>query len=187
MAGNVDNLTLGTGDIYIDDVHVGYLVGDVTLEYMRGKLDFKPSGDLGPAKQFVINEEVTLRASMAEFNLTKLRQVLGVETAVNASMAANPSYNPASFDITAGKTYSYLTFGGDKSIQTYAIRFEHTMPDSNRKIVIVLYKAASMADLSLAFKEEGVLEMPLAFRALTVSGRDAGDQLGMVIMENASS
>lgn len=184
MAGNVENLTLGTGELFLDDSDVGFLKGDVVLEYSRNKLDFKPSGRLAAVKQFVIGEEATLRASQAEFNLTKLRQVLGVSTPVNPSYTANPSYNPASFDVASGQTYSILTFGGNTAVQTYALRFEHVMPDSNRKVVIIFYRASSLADLSLAFKEEEILEMPVAFRALVVDGRPVGDQLGMVIMQN---
>jgi len=181
MARDAEKIILGTGRLYINDVEVGYLKGDVTFSYVREKLDFKPSGVLGPVKQFVISENAELRASEAEFSLNNLKLAMGVTTSIG-SFSGAPSYNPASYDGNAAKTFDYLTFGGSTSTEEdLAIRFEHTRPNTDKLIVIILYSAVSLSDLSLAFHEEDFNLIDVAFRGLADASRPAGDQIGMVI------
>lgn len=180
MARDTGNIILGTGRLWINDVEVGYLKGDVEFSYVREKLDFKPSGVLGPVTQFVISETAELRASEAEFKLTNLQLAMGVTTSIG-SFSGTPSYNPASFDST-DKTFDYLTFGGSTSVnETLAIRFEHIRPNSTKKIIIILYTAVSLSDLTLAFHDEDFNLLDVAFRGLADDDRAAGDQIGMVI------
>lgn len=180
MGRDVNNIILGTGRLWINDVEVGYLSGDVEFVYTREKLDFKSSGSLGPVAQFVIGENAELRASEAEFKLASLKLALGVTTSVG-SFSGAPSYNPASMDSTV-KTFDYLTFGGSTTVDaTLAIRFEHTRPNTTKKIIIILYTAVSLSDLALAFHEEDFNLVNVAFRGLADDARPAGDQIGMVI------
>ena len=174
-------LILGTGDLYINDINVGYLKGDVEFQYTREKLDFKPSGTLGPVAQFVISEMAELRASQAEFSVVNLKRAMGVTESIS-SWTGSPSYNPASFvgDIT--KVYDGVKFGGSTTVDdTLAIRFEHIRPNSTKKIVVILYTAISLSDLTLGFHEEDFNLVDVAFRGLADDSRSAGDQIGMVI------
>lgn len=186
MARDTSNIILGTGRLWINGTEVGYLKGDVEFSYVREKLDFKPSGVLGPVTQFVISETAELRASEAEFKLTNLQLAMGVTTSIS-SFSGTPSYNPASFDIDSeDNTFDYLTFGGSTSINdTLAIRFEHIRPNTTKKIIIILYNAVSLSDLTLAFHDEDFNLLDVAFRGLADDDRAAGDQIGMVIEQTS--
>jgi len=180
MARNTDNIILGSGRLWINDIEVGYLSGDVEFRYTREKLDFKPSGSLGPVAQFVVGENAELRASLAEFKLANLKLAMGVTTSVG-SFSGAPSYNPASFDSTV-KTFDYLTFGGSTTVdETLAIRFEHVRPNTTKKIVVILYSAVSLSDIGLAFHEEDFKLLDVDFRGLANDACPAGEQIGMVI------
>jgi len=187
MAQTTSTMTLGTGRLWLDDVEVGYLKGDVEFVYTREKLDFKPSGSTTPVDQWVITEVAELRASIAEFNLVNLKQVLGLGGGAASSFSGVPSYNPASFDSDASNTFDFLTFGGGLSTPdlTVALRFEHTRAKSTDKIVIILYTAVSMSDLTLAFHEEDFLLTDVVFRGIASTTRPAGDKIGMIINEIA--
>lgn len=181
MTRSVSNLILGSGRLYINDIEVGYLKGDVEFSYVREKLDFNPSGVLGPVAQFVISEDAQLKASIAEFKLSNLKLALGVTSSVE-SFSGPPSYNPASFTGSASKTYDVLRFGGSTTIDnTLAIRFEHIRPNTTKLIVIILYTAVSLSDFSIAFHDEDFNMIDVAFKGLADTTRAAGDQIGMVI------
>ena len=183
MARDVTNITLGGGRLYLNDIEVGFLKGDVEFSYVREKLDFKPSGSLGPVAQFVIGEHAQLKASAAEFKASNLRLAMGVTDSI-ASFSGAPSYNPASYEPAGTEVYDALKFGGSTTIDdSIALRFEHTRANSTKKIVVILYTAVSLSDLSLAFKEEDVLLTDVVFRGLNDETRPAGDQIGMVLEE----
>lgn len=182
MARDTTNLTLGTGRLYLNDIEVGYLRGDVEFVYTREKLDFKPSGSTTPQDQWVISEIAELRASVAEFKLTNLKLAMGIGGSGMPSFSGAPSYNPSSFD-TANKTFDFLTFGGGLSPidMTVALRFEHIKAKTNKKVVVILYQAVSMSDLTLAFHEEDFNLTDIVFRGIEDLDRPAGDRIGMVI------
>lgn len=180
-------ITLGTGRLFIDDVEVGWLKGDVEFVYTREKLDFKPSGSTTPQDQWVITEIAELRASVAEFNLINLKLALGIGGGAASSFTGEPSYNPASFSGETNLTYDFLTFGGGLSPTdlTVALRFEHVKAKSDDVIVIILYKAVSMSDLTLAFHEEDFNLTDVVFRGIEDLDRVAGDRIGMIIDQTA--
>ena len=186
--GDTTNLTLGTGVIYINDVDVGFLEGDVEFSYERMRLDFKPSGALGPVKQFIIGERAVLKASQAEFSVAKYKQALGLTDTVDTSWTGDPSYNPASFTAESGSTYSMLKFGGSTTLDnTMAIRFEHTRSGGTKKVVVILYTASAEGLQNLVFKKEELLLTDVEFVGLANTDRTAGDQIGMVLEETTQT
>ncbi|MCK5016792.1 MAG: hypothetical protein KAS32_06930 [Candidatus Peribacteraceae bacterium] len=181
MAKTIANITLGSGDLYLNDIDVGYLKGDVEFSYVREKLDFKPSGSLGPVVQFVIGENAQLKASAAEFNVANLKLAMGVTDAIT-SFSGNPSYNPASYEVDGAEVYDAITFGGSTTVDgSVALRFEHVRANSTKKIVVILYTAVSLSDLTLAFQEEDILMTDIVFRGLNDETRPDGDQIGMIL------
>ena len=197
MTQTAGNITLGSGRLYIDDVEVGYLKGDVEFIYNREKLDFKPSGATTPIVSFVLTETCELRASIAEFKSANLRMAMGVTQAISSftgfsgsagDTRDDPSYNPASFSALEGEEYHAVKFGGEEVVDftnTVAVRFEHQWrgrsSTDQKKIVVVLYAAILPGDLSLAFHEEDLLLTDIVFMGTCVTTRPAGDQIGMII------
>ena len=199
MTQTVGNITLGTGRLYFDDVEVGYLKGDVEFVYNRERLDFKPSGATTPVAQFIITETCELRASIAEFKARNLRMAMGVTAAISSftgvsgssgDNADGPSYNPASFSAIEAEEYDMVKFGGEEVVDftnTIAVRFEHEIRGqtsaAQQKIVVILYAAVCLGDLSLAFHEEDFVLTDIVFTGTCVVARPAGDQIGMIIRQ----
>lgn len=187
MSKDTANITLGTGSLFLNNVEVGHLKGDVEFVYTREKIDFKPSGSTTAQDQWVIAETAELRASIAEFKLSNLRLAMGIGDA-NSSFTGSPSYNPASFTGDSDKVYDSLTFGGGLTPidMTVALRFEHIKAKTAKKVVIILYSAVTMSDLTLAFHEEDFNLTNIVFRGKEDLDRPAGDRIGMVIEQETA-
>jgi hypothetical protein len=179
MAADTDNVTLGSGTLYLNNVDVGHLKGDVELTMRREYLDFKPSNMIGTVKKFVITEEIMLKASSAELDLDNVKLAYGVTTSI-ATSQGSLSYDPSSFSFDA--SYDTLTIGGSKTINEVPLRFEHTRP-SGVKVVVIFYNAASSADLLIPFKESDITLYDISFTGLADEDRSEGDMVG-VILEN---
>jgi hypothetical protein len=176
MAENVDEVELGTGKLYLNAVDVGYLSGDVTLTSKMEMVDFKPSISLGPVKSFPITELVTFSASSAQLSAASLKLALGTTTAVDTNTSF-PADDPSSFTVPASASFNVLTFGGSREVDEMSLRYEGTRSDGT-VYGVVLYNVKSNKDLTLAFKEKEVILIELAFTAMAVTSRAAGDQIG---------
>jgi hypothetical protein len=119
-----------------------------------------------------------LRATVAELKTANLRLALGINDAVLSS-SSYPAYDPTSFS-AAGASYDILHFGGSKDVDELNLRFEHTKADTDRKIVVVMYKVVAMPEITIPFSEEEVILHDMAFKALHDTSRSEGDQMGFV-------
>lgn len=180
MSKDTTKVTLGSGDLYLNNVEVGHLKGDVTFEYAGETLDFKPANVLGVVKRFAIKELATLTASLAEVKAANMKLALGITTAVDVE-SDSVSYDPSSYDFD-GSSWNVVRFGGNRTISEISLRFEHTRPDG-KKIILVLYKATSNRKLTLPFKEEDFTLQDLVFTGLNDATRTEGDQIGFVAEE----
>lgn len=176
MAEDVDQLEVGTGSLYINAVHIGYLSGDVTLSSKKEMVDFKPSNSLSPVKSVPITELVTLSASAAQLSAANLRLAMGITSAVDTNTSF-PADDPSSYVPPASASFNILTFGGSRQVGTYPLRYECTRTDGT-VYGYVLYSVKSNQDLTLAHKEKEFILTDLAFTALAVTSRTAGDQIG---------
>jgi len=180
MASDTTKVSLGSGTLYLNNVDVGHLKGAVEFTYNRAKVEFKPSNMLGIVKQFVITEEATLKASLAELKLANIKLAMGVSDSI-VSSSSFPEYDPSSFSPPATASYDVLTIGGSKTVDEMSLRFEHTRPGTTNKIIIVLYNAVSMSELVIPFAEEEVILHDLIFKALSDADRTAGDRIGVIV------
>jgi hypothetical protein len=180
MAADTDNITLGSGVLYLNNIDVGHLKGDVELTIKREYVDFKPSNMIGVVKKFVVGEEVSLKVQSAELDLDNIKLAYGVTTSIQTSQDSL-LYDPSNFSFDA--SYDKLTIGGSKTINEVPLRFEHTRPTSGVKVIVIFYNAASDSELVLPFKESDITLYDLTFTALADETRSEGDQIG-VILEN---
>jgi len=181
---DVTKVSLGAGDLYVNGVNVGYLKGDVTFEYVRSKLDFRPSNELGPVRRFIIEEGARLKASLAEVDVASMRMAIGA-TAEGMSIDSSTSFpldqGACSYEdfSTTGASYDVMKFGGSKTVDDYCVLFEHIRPN-NQKIIICLYKAVTTQELILPFHETEFNLYDIEFEGLTDSDRDTGDKIGFI-------
>jgi len=181
-----NNVSLGSGTLYLNGVDVGHLKGNVELTITRTNVDFKPSNMTAAVKRFVVGEEVTLKASMAELNCANFRLAMGHSGAITSDGDFDTvfSYDPASFadHSTAGSSYDAIYFGGRKTQNEVPLEFVHERPDGT-KVIIIFYKSTSQGELMLPFAEEEVILYDVTWLALADEDRTAGDQIGMIADE----
>lgn len=177
------NITLGGGVLYIDNVNVGALKGDVTFSGKLDKVAFQPNDATGDIKRFIIKEECSLSASFGEFSMAKVKMAMGSTTSVGSSQSF-PAYDPSSFTTTAGSSYDVLTFGGNQCLDEVAVRFEHTRACGTKKIVIILYNATCNSDFSAMFGNTDIVSInDVVFTGLSDTTRSKGDQIGVIVDE----
>ncbi len=174
--GDTQKVTLGAGTLYLDNVDVGFLKGNVELAYARQIVPFKPAAEMGTVKQFVISESAVLTATTAEFKAANLRLAMGLNEAVGASQSF-PAYDPTSYS-AGSQSFDVMHFGGSRVQDELNLRFEHTRPSDSLKIVLVLYKVNASPEIAIPFSEEEVNMHDMVFTALHDTSRSAGDQMG---------
>jgi len=179
---DVNKVTLGNGTLYLDGTEVGYLSGAVTLEYGRDIIEFKPSNEMGPVKQFVRGESMILRAEVAQLEASNLRLAMGIAEAVSAS-TSYPGFENSptggSYSPPDSASYDVLKFGGSKSTDEMPLRFVHTRPNG-KDVVVCMYNAVATPEISIPFNDEDVTVHEIAFKALHVTSRSEGDQIGFI-------
>lgn len=179
MAKDTTSVTLGSGDLYLNNVEVGHLKGDVNLTLEGEFVDFKPANNTAAVKRFVIRESAMLEASLAEIKAANMRLALGHTTAVGSSTSF-PSYDPSNYSVPASASYDTVHFGGNKTVSEVSLRFEHLKPGTSKYIIVVFYKAVSNRRLNIPFHEEDIVLSDIVWTCLLDSSRTAGDQMGFI-------
>ena len=172
-------VTLGAADIFFDGVDVGHVKGTVQVGFPREFLGFKPANELGVVKNFIIREGMQVRCTSAELKLANIKLAMGVTTNVTASFEPSGVGASHSWSVESGEVWDSLTFGGEKELDEFGLRIEHTRPNGN-KIEVILYKAQCISEFNIDFNEEDISMPELVFSGLTDSSRAAGDKIGII-------
>lgn len=80
-------LPLGLGDLYLNNVFVGQLKGNVNFHYKTSYAFQRPGNMIVDLKGERTMEEVTLTAEICDLKLSQLRQAMGINQAVTAAVA----------------------------------------------------------------------------------------------------
>lgn len=182
MAKDADEIRLGSGDLYINNVDVGFLSGEITLAIKRQGWQFAPAGSGSTDSRSV--ETIRLRATKAQLSADNLRLALGLSGSASNSVGAL-SYNPASLSIASGQSWQGVRFGRQNIDETaLSVRFEHTkVEDSDKRVCVVLYNAVCLTSLALPFGSDHVTVYDVEFLGLPDESRPAGDQVGLILEE----
>ena len=178
-ATDTARITLGSGELYLNNVHVGSLKGNVEFTYNGTLKKFKPALATGAVKVFRIEEVATLKASIAEIEGANFKIAMGVTTSVLSS-SSFPEYDPSSYSVPASASYDILKFGGSKTVTTDSLRFVHQIPGTSYYIVVVFYSCFSLAQWNLPFNEDTETIQDVEFEALAIDSRTEGDQMGFI-------
>lgn len=178
---DTDNLILGSGNLYLNGVNVGYLAGEVQLNYQRQALTLSPAGS--SSTNLISIGIATLRASFAEFNCENLRLALGTGGSINVS-TGQLSYDPSSYSFaTSSTSWEGLTIGRESLGDTMiSLQFEHTKLDG-KKIVLIFYTAMALSNLKLPFSGDKMTMYDVRFMGCPDESRPAGDQIGIIFEE----
>jgi len=180
MSGTVGDIRLGSGDLYLNGVRVGFLSGDVLLAYERSGFTLSPAGSA--SQNLVAIGKASLKAALAELSMEHLRLALGLGGSISTSTGA-ASYNPASFSWTSSTSWEGLKFGRDSlDTSTVPLLFEHTKTDG-KKVAVMLYQAVTPSKLVLPFADRNVTVYDVEFVGVPDESRSRGDQIGILIEE----
>jgi hypothetical protein len=186
MAQDRNLTTLGGGEIYLNNVDVGYLNGAVTLISEGEPVDLMPNNQQGPIRRFKASERLRLTASLFQIQAANMRLAMGHSTAVSASQSF-PAFDPSSFSPAASSSWDVVNIGGDKSVNEVSLRFEHQRPkDQNsdeHKVVVVMYSVVSNFNMTIPFDRTEISIGDVEFEALIQPTRAAGDQFGFVAVQ----
>lgn len=150
---NTSKFSFGPGVLYIGPVgstpliDLGAVKGDAEMAVKRTALDVFQGSPASLVKKYFIQEDVSLKVTGIEWNLSNLARVLSA--GVTTDSGANET----------------LEFGGDMDSDQYALRYVHRQPDGST-IDIQLFTVLGKGELAIAFKEKEVHEFPLEFYAL---------------------
>jgi len=183
MGKDSTQVTLGSGDLYLNNVDVGHLQGDVVLTLESEFVDFRPSNMNASVKRFVTGEVFRLTARLAEIKTANMRLALGISTAVGASQSF-PDYDPSSYSAAADDSFDVIHVGDDKTVSEVSLRFEHQLAqDTDKKIIVVMYQAVSNRVLNIPFAERDVIIEDIEWTSLADADRTAGDRLGFIAVQ----
>lgn len=106
-------LPLGLGDLYINQVFVGQLKGNVNLHYQAKYAYARPGNMIADVRADRIMEDVSLVAEVCEVKLAQLRIALGINQAVTAGVATTiRKRQQVTLTGTTGVTTSQTMIGG---------------------------------------------------------------------------
>jgi hypothetical protein len=160
---NADAVTLGLGVLGLCALpaaspqtftDVGYIKA-CTVSYSRELKDFESGGLL--VKRLAFRDRFRANADFAEVSITNLNKII-------------PS--------TASGGNS-IRFGGSRTINRYAVRFEHTRDDA-AVITIDIYRAVASGEFALAFAEEEFIKYPVEYSAEADTTKTVGQQYGKI-------
>ncbi len=161
MAYNVPAYTtqkfsFGPGILYIGApgttplVDIGAVKGDATLDIKRTMLEIYQGSPQTLVQKYAIKEEIMLKVTGIEWNLSNLAYVLGAGVTVQSG------------------AIEQLDFGGDMAVTTRAVRYVHIQPDGST-IDIHLFKTQGKGEVNVGIKEKDTHEFPYEFSALEAS------------------
>lgn len=161
MAFNVPShetarFSFGPGILYLGPagttptIDVGAVRGDSELTIQRVPLEMKQGSPQSLVKKYAVEENVSLKVTGVEWDLTNLSYALGA--GVTSVSGAN----------------EIMEFGGDLSFSQRAIRFLHIAPDGST-IDFHGFLAEGSGEIAVAYKETDFHEFPFQFNLLEAS------------------
>lgn len=128
-------------------VDVGAVRGDAEFSIERTLLEMYQGSPQSRVKSFAVKEDITLKVTGVEWNLTNLAYAIGA--GVTSVSGAQEIYE----------------FGGDTAINQRALRYVHRAPDGGT-IDLHIFLAEGTGKLALSIKQDDFHEFPYEFAAL---------------------
>lgn len=157
MAKTSETITLGLGDLSVNSVDVGYLGGEVVFTATTESRDFRIGMPQHSAKRVITGFEATIKASLAQIDITTLHTALGFGSVTTPD---------------TGK--KRLSFGTSWDLDTLTnVRFVHTREDG-KTITICFPKAQVRQDSNeLRFSNEAIVMQDITIAAIFDSSSSA--------------
>lgn len=140
---------------------VGY-IKKMDVTYNRELKDFESAGIL--IVQLAFRDRLTAEADWAEVSPKNLNTVL-------------PQPNQAQGQGYGGTTVS---FGGSRTINFFALRFESVRQTDGKTITFDMFKCTPSGEFKFAFAEEDFITYPVSFGAQVDTTKPAGTRYGRI-------
>lgn len=128
-------------------VDIGAVKGDAEITIKRTALEMKQGSPQSLVKKYAVEEEVSLKVTGVEWNLTNIAYALGA--GVTSQSGAQ----------------EIMEFGGDMDFSNRALRFIHIQPDGST-IDLHIFSSEGAGELAVAMKETDFHEFPFKFNVL---------------------
>jgi len=159
MAYNVpvyesERFSFGPGVLYMGApgttplTDVGAVKGNSEFSVERTKIQVWQGSPKTLVGEYVVKEEVKLKANGIEWDLDNIAYVLGAGATTGIGGATEK-----------------LEFGGNMAMTNRALRFVHRPPDGST-IDLHIFKAQGSGKIAISFNEEDMHEFPFEFQAL---------------------
>jgi len=168
-AKDVNAITIGTCDVYINDQFVGYTGDEVVVNVARNLVEFFSGLPQVRVTAVVVKEEISATFEFKQIDAVNVSYALGKDGNVD------PITVPGS---------AIVEVGGDTSIGlAHKLDLVHTFPD-DRDLRITFWKAQPEASFELAFNTGNFLGIKSKWLALEDSTKAAGKRLMRIDIED---
>lgn len=165
---NTDAVTMGLGTLGLSALpltspavytDVGFIKA-MTAEYSRELKDFESAGVL--VKRLAFRDRLTFKSEWAEMSISNLSKVF-----------------PCTKSGGSPPNETIISFGGDRTITRYAVRFEH-FRDDGKVVTLDMHRATPSGTFALAFAEEEYIKYPVEFGAEIDTTKPTGQKYGKI-------
>ena len=167
MSGsNTLEATIGTCDIYINDLFVGYTADEVTLAVTRTVAELLAGLPLIPVVKVVTQEEVSASFEFKQISSENLSYAMGV--------IEDPDDVPGFDSVYVG---GLTTLGATKKVDLV-----HAFPDA-REFRMTMWTARPTPEFEMSFSSGDFVGIPVTFKAEEDSTKEDGKRLARIQIE----
>ena len=166
---NINQLSIGSCDVYIDDNFVGYTKDEVTVTFTREQMEFTSGLPQIPVAKIVTKETIGASFSFAQLSAQNFAYALGLTV-----------------DPVAVPGHEVINFGGSTALgNQHRLELIHNYPDG-RILEVIFWKARPSPEVAIAFSSGEYIGIPTTWLAEEDSSLAAGSRLGRIQVEKES-
>ena len=146
---NTESITLGVGDLSINNVDSGYLSGDVTVTTEMDKVDFTHGTHKTLVKRFVTTLGRSIKASLAQIDMDTLKLAYGIG------------------ELNQNGNNARLSFGNNWDLPVLEnVKFVHTRADGKKVTVFFPKAQVEPGSSELKFSADSVILQDVTITAV---------------------
>lgn len=161
MSGfNTDEVLIGQGKLYVDDVDLGYTEGGFLLQHTTDKVEVEVDQSYSPIKIHKTKETFSLKTNLAQASIANLK-IVWEQTENVVTTASKRS----------------LSWGMNQSIVEHKLKFEGVSPEGFKRTYTV-HRAVVWETGDVNHSKNAASLIPVTFRILPDATQGAGKEYG---------
>jgi hypothetical protein len=163
MAGNADNIIIGAATLYLNGVDVGFTKDGIEITFEREYVDVMADQALGIVKKGKKHERMTVKTTLLEITLDRLRIAWDQPSANIATVGAN--------------TYYYFGYQTSCDVNEHTLRIVGSSPGCDTR-EFFLYRVVGVSEAPYKMERENEVGLTVEFECL--KDPDFGNKFGYV-------